>query len=73
MTRTMAHELKRQGSYVIALHLHPGTTKTILEQTISEECSRSRYGRLFPVEFTVEELLDVVDSVVEENNGGFYV
>ena len=27
-------------------------------------------GRLFPVEFTVEELLDVVDLVVEENNGG---
>ena len=32
MTRTMAHELKRQGSYVIALHLHPGTTKTDLSK-----------------------------------------
>jgi len=29
-------------------------------------------GRLFPVEFTVEKLLDVVDSLMEENNGGFY-
>ncbi len=67
MTRTMAHELKRQGSYVIALH--PGTTKTDLSKPFQKNVQD---GRLFPVEFTVEKLLDVVDSVVEENNGGFY-
>ena len=67
MTRTMAHELKRQGSHVIALH--PGTTKTDLSKPFQKNVQD---GRLFPVEFTVEKLLDVVDSVVEENNGGFY-
>mmetsp|Transcript_1228 Transcript_1228/g.1681 ORF Transcript_1228/g.1681 Transcript_1228/m.1681 type:complete len:374 (+) Transcript_1228:73-1194(+) len=67
MTRTMAHELKRQGSYVIALH--PGTTKTDLSKPFQKNVQDKR---LFPVEFTVEKLLDVVDSVVEENNGGFY-
>ena len=72
MTRTMAHELKRQGSYVIALHLHPGTTKTDLSKPFQKNV-QDQDGGLFPVEFTVEESLGVVDSVVEENNGGFYV
>ena len=67
MTRTMAHELKRQGSHIIALH--PGTTNTDLSKPFQKNVQD---GRLFPVEFTVEKLLDVVDSVVEENNGGFY-
>lgn len=67
MTRTMAHELKRQGSYIIALH--PGTTNTDLSKPFQKNVQD---GRLFPVEFTVEKLLNVVDSVVEENNGGFY-
>lgn len=67
MTRTMAHELKRQGSHIIALH--PGTTNTDLSKPFQKNVQD---GRLFPVKFTVEKLLDVVDSVVEENNGGFY-
>ena len=67
MTRTMAHELKRQGSHIIALH--PGTTNTDLSKPFQKNVQD---GRLFPVEFTVEKLLDVVDSVVEENNGGLY-
>jgi hypothetical protein len=28
--------------------------------------------RLFPVEFTVEKLLDVMDSMEEQNSGGLY-
>ena len=67
MTRTMAHELKRQGSHIIALH--PGTTNTDLSKQFQKNVQDRR---LFPVEFTVEKLLDVVESVTEENNGGFY-
>lgn len=67
MTRTMAHELKRQGTHIIALH--PGTTNTDLSKPFQKNVPD---GRLFPVEFTVEKLLDVVDSLMEENNGGFY-
>ena len=90
-TRTMAIELKRQGTHAIALH--PGTTgKTLLEPTSTFRCFRSddtvfflidtglskpfqqnvKEGRLFPVEFTVEKLLNVVNSMEEENSGGFY-
>ena len=67
MTRTLAHELHRQGSHVVALH--PGTTNTDLSQPFQKNVAEER---LFPVEFTVEKLLDVVDAVVEENSGGFY-
>ncbi len=67
MTRTLAHELHRQGSHVIALH--PGTTNTDLSQPFQKNVAEER---LFPVEFTVEKLLDVVDVVGEENSGGFY-
>ena len=67
MTRTMAHELRRQGSHVIALH--PGTTNTDLSKPFQKNVAEER---LFPVEFTVEKLLEVVDAVGEENSGGFY-
>lgn len=47
-TRTMGLELKRQGTYIIALH--PGTTATDLSQPFQKNVKE---GRLFPVEFTV--------------------
>ena len=47
-TRTMGHELRRQGTYVVALH--PGTTDTGLSEPFRRSVGE---GRLFPVEFTV--------------------
>ena len=67
ITRTSSHELKRQGTYVISVH--PGTTDTDLSKPFQANVQKSR---LFPVEFTVEKLLDVVDRVEEVNTGGFY-
>lgn len=66
-TRTMAIELKRQGTHAIALH--PGTTDTGLSKPFQRNVKE---GRLFPVEFTVESLIKVVNSMEEENSGGFY-
>lgn len=48
VTRTMGHELKRQGTWIVALH--PGTTDTDLSKPFQ---GNVREGRLFPVEFTV--------------------
>ena len=67
ITRTSSHELKRQGTHVISVH--PGTTDTDLSKPFQANVQKSR---LFPVEFTVEKLLDVVDCVEEVNTGGFY-
>lgn len=66
-TRTMAHELKRQGTWTVALH--PGTTDTDLSKPFQGNVQE---GRLFPVNFTVNRLLDVIDSMQEEHSGGLY-
>lgn len=66
-TRTMGLELKRQGTWIVALH--PGTTDTDLSKPFQKNV---KAARLFPVEFTVDSLLDVVESVGDQNTGGFY-
>ncbi|KAL3794516.1 hypothetical protein ACHAW5_001326 [Stephanodiscus triporus] len=66
-TRTMGHELARQGTWIVALH--PGTTDTGLSRPFRRNVGE---GRLFPVEFTVDRLLDVIESLDERNTGGFY-
>lgn len=67
VTRTMGHELRRQGTFIVALH--PGTTDTGLSKPFQKNVSE---GRLFPVDFTVDKLLAVVDSLDNRNTGGFY-
>lgn len=66
-TRTMAHELKRQGTWTVALH--PGTTDTDLSKPFQRNVQD---GRLFPVDFTVDQLLNCIDSMTEEHSGGLY-
>jgi len=66
-TRTMALELKRHSAWCVSLH--PGTTNTDLSKPFQ---ANVKEGSLFPVDFTVERLLAVVDSMTEENSGGFY-
>lgn len=66
-TRTMAHELKRQGTWSVALH--PGTTDTDLSLPFQKNVAE---GRLFPVEFTSNQLLDVVDSMKDVHSGGLF-
>lgn len=66
-TKTLGLELKRQGTWIVALH--PGTTNTDLSKPFQ---GNVKEGRLFPVDFTVDQLLDVVESMGDKNTGGFY-
>lgn len=66
-TRTMALEMKRHNVWCVALH--PGTTATDLSKPFQ---ANVKEGSLFPVEFTVEKLLAVINSMEEGNSGGFY-
>jgi NAD(P)-dependent dehydrogenase (short-subunit alcohol dehydrogenase family) len=66
-TRTMALELKRNSAWTVALH--PGTTNTGLSEPFQ---GNVKEGSLFPVDFTVTQLLNIIDSMQEENSGGFY-
>jgi NAD(P)-dependent dehydrogenase (short-subunit alcohol dehydrogenase family) len=65
--RTIAHELKRQGT--LAITLHPGTTDTDLSKPFQKNVKEDR---LFPVEFTSGRLLDAIDCMEEMHTGGFY-
>lgn len=66
-TRTMALELGRQS--VLCVALHPGTTDTDLSKPFQANVKKES---LFPVDFTVNQLLSVIDSVHEEHSGGLY-
>jgi NAD(P)-dependent dehydrogenase (short-subunit alcohol dehydrogenase family) len=66
-TKTMSMEVKRQGTWTLCLH--PGTTNTDLSKPFQKNVKESR---LFPVDFTVEKLLDVIDNMEECHTGGFY-
>jgi len=66
-TRTMALELGRQSVWCVALH--PGTTDTDLSKPFQANVKKES---LFPVDFTVNQLLSVIDSVHAEHSGGLY-
>jgi NAD(P)-dependent dehydrogenase (short-subunit alcohol dehydrogenase family) len=66
-TRTLSNELKRQNVWCIALH--PGTTDTDLSKPFQKNVQD---GRLFPVEFTVGQLKQVIDSLDDVHTGGLY-
>jgi NAD(P)-dependent dehydrogenase (short-subunit alcohol dehydrogenase family) len=67
-TRTLALEVTRRNqTWVLALH--PGTTNTDLSAPFQKNV---KAGKLFPVEFTVGRMLDIVDCMEERHSGGFY-
>ena len=66
-TRTLALELKRSGTWCVALH--PGTTDTDLSRPFQKNV---RPEKLFAVDFTVSQLLAIVDSMQESDSGGFF-
>lgn len=66
-TRTISHELKRQGTWCLALY--PGFTDTDMSKPFQKGVKE---GMLFPVDFTVERMLDVVDGMEERHSGGMY-
>eukprot|EP00594_Rhizosolenia_setigera_P002011 CAMPEP_0178946294 /NCGR_PEP_ID=MMETSP0789-20121207/4206_1 /TAXON_ID=3005 /ORGANISM="Rhizosolenia setigera, Strain CCMP 1694" /LENGTH=345 /DNA_ID=CAMNT_0020626271 /DNA_START=87 /DNA_END=1127 /DNA_ORIENTATION=- len=66
-TRSMSIEFKRKGIMTIALH--PGTTQTDLSKPFAKNVQKDR---MFPVEFSVGQMLDVIDSMEEEHSGGLF-
>ena len=65
-TVTCARELRRQRTICVALH--PGTTDTGLSKPFQ---ARVAPEKLFPVEFTASQLLDIVDGLEEDDSGRF--
>ena len=67
--RASSHELRRQGTWTVALY--PGITDTDMSKTIQTKAMMDK-GLIFPVEFTVGRLMDVVDRMEEKDSGGFF-
>lgn len=67
--RASSHELRRQGTWTLALY--PGMTDTDMSKPFQSKQMKEK-GLVFPVEFTVGRLMDVVDRMEEKNSGGFY-
>lgn len=65
-TVNCAIELKRQRTICVALH--PGTTDTGLSKPFQ---ARVAPEKLFPVDFTASQLLDIVDGCAEDDSGRF--
>jgi NAD(P)-dependent dehydrogenase (short-subunit alcohol dehydrogenase family) len=67
-TRTMALELKRQSTWCISLY--PGMVDTDLSKPF--QSAKMKEGFVKPADFTIGQLLDIIDSMEEANSGGFY-
>lgn len=67
--RASSHELRRQGTWTLSLY--PGMTDTDMSKPFQSKAMREK-GLIFPVDFTVGRLMDVVDRAEEEHSGGFF-
>jgi NAD(P)-dependent dehydrogenase (short-subunit alcohol dehydrogenase family) len=68
-TRTLAIEWARSRRNVICAALHPGTTDTELSQPFQANVPP---GKLFGVERTVTQLLQVIDRLQPHDSGHFF-
>lgn len=65
--KTISIELGRRG--IICISLHPGTVRTDLSQPFQKRVPTTQ---LQDVDVAANRLLDVLDSVVQADNGGFF-
>jgi NAD(P)-dependent dehydrogenase (short-subunit alcohol dehydrogenase family) len=67
--KTVSIEYKRLCPQTIVVSLHPGTTDTNLSQPFQKNVPDDK---LFSVERTVNQLLDIIDNLTDEDNGSFF-
>jgi NAD(P)-dependent dehydrogenase (short-subunit alcohol dehydrogenase family) len=69
LMRTVAVEYSRSSPHTIVVTLHPGTTDTRLSQPFQKNVPPEK---LFPVERTVTQLLQVIENLAETDSGHFF-
>ena len=69
LTKTMAVEFSRKKPKIATIALHPGTNDTDLSKPFQKNYPKDK---IFPKEFGVQKMLEVIDGVQEEDNGKFY-
>ena len=68
-TRALSHEFKRSGVWTVAMY--PGFTDTDFSVPFQRPGMKEK-GMVFPVDFTVDRMLDVMEGMAESNSGGLY-
>lgn len=68
-TRNLSIELRRRCRELICVALHPGTVDTSLSRPFQGNVPPEK---LFTPERAAQQLLDVIDSLKSEDNGGFF-
>ena len=66
--KTIAIEYSRKNPHTIVVALHPGTTDTRLSQPFQRNVPPEK---LFSVDRTVTQLLEVINSLTEKDSGSF--
>ena len=69
VNKTMAVEFSRKKPKIATIALHPGTNDTDLSKPFQKNYPKDK---IFPKEFGVQKMLEVIDGVREEDNGKFY-
>lgn len=69
MTKNLAVEFGRRKDQIVCLLLHPGTVDTDLSKPFQKNVPN---GKLFTKEFSVQKLLNVIDSAKISDNGKFF-
>ncbi|GBF82913.1 SDR family NAD(P)-dependent oxidoreductase [Aphanothece sacrum] len=69
LIRTVSIEYKRLCPQTIVVSLHPGTTDTNLSKPFQQNVPEDK---LFTVDLTVNQLLNVIDNLTGEDSGSFF-
>lgn len=69
LTKTISVEFGRKKDPVICLLLHPGTVDTDLSRPFQRNVPE---GKLFTKEFSVQKLLNIINSAKIKDNGKFF-
>ncbi|CAM8983779.1 unnamed protein product [Rhodiola kirilowii] len=69
LTKTVAVEFARKKDPIICLLLHPGTVDTDLSKPFQKNVPE---GKLFTKEFSVQQLLQIINNAKRHDNGKFF-
>ncbi|CAM8972132.1 unnamed protein product [Rhodiola kirilowii] len=69
LTKTVAVEFARKKDPIICLLLHPGTVDTDLSKPFQKNVPE---GKLFTKEFSVQQLLKIINNAKRHDNGKFF-
>ncbi|CAL9042888.1 unnamed protein product [Musa banksii] len=69
LTKTISVEFARKKDPIVCILLHPGTVDTDLSRPFQRNVPK---GKLFTKEFSVQNLLSIIDNAKSSDNGKFF-